>query len=698
LNTTEIVDCYGITYPTQTTTWLNLLEAQNITKFIFRLNSYGEWDDSPPTMTGINKAKQMITAANARGIWVAIDLHTWYTTWQNNWQDSVSGYAANRQKYIDYVEATIDAFSGYDVSDWMLMNEPVTKLPPPSGAYIPASTSENNFILDVVAAAQASTVKPVSVRFAGGYNPETGYFSNAIDTATDFLCRNTYWDARNPSQTVYGSSESSLLAAIATAHGAGKELWITESGYHKPTGTSWTTARLESQRSFAEAMISWSGEHEVDLYSLWVSCPTAATDQATDYNLFTAGSWTPHSAWYELVNPGAPSPPPTPPNVVVLNQPNSLETLDSLTVKFNYTATFYGCAISNSSLWANKTGTWQRLAWNSSVITNATMHTISYAFSVEATYIWNVQVFNSTDAHWATANRTFTIDLAPPPDDPPAYGATSVSTTVAGASALFECVWDDDVSLSYGILSTDESGSWANRTKVPLLAPHSTLSDSFTLPASVGVVVHYRFYANDTANQWNVTSIRSLTTTSVQTTLPSFTASREGAIVYGSICQFQSVTSAVGAQSDMNKTLYLIVDEGQINGTCGIAIYRDRGIIQYAATHNVNLTINHDSYWGYDLIVSGATCQKASEYVYTVSVTAGSIVTIQWHWRLESFIDNYMLLAMGIAGIVLMVSSPSWLALKIRKDGLDEETIERLAYAFLLFLIGFGLVIVWLWR
>jgi len=61
-----------------------------------------------------------------------------------------------------------------------------------------------------------------------------------------------------------------------------------------------------------------------------------------------------------------------------------------------------------------------------------------------------------------------------------------------------------------------------------------------------------------------------------------------------------------------------------------------------------------------------------------------------------SWIDNTTF-ALGVSGLILMVASPTWCALTIRKKGLDPDSIERCAYGLLIFCCGFGLLIMWLW-
>ena len=99
------------------------------------------------------------------------------------------------------------------VKTFMVMNEPPATR---------ATTANNDFILRVIAAAHALTDKPISVRFMAGSSPSTGHYSPEIDAACDFLARNTYWDPRNPTVSVYGTTEAKLLNAVNAAHSQGK--------------------------------------------------------------------------------------------------------------------------------------------------------------------------------------------------------------------------------------------------------------------------------------------------------------------------------------------------------------------------------------------------------------------------------------------------------------------------------------------
>jgi cell division septation protein DedD len=274
---TELINYYSMSTP-QIQSFITTLSNQGITTLTLRINSYNEWSSN--SNTAIAKIKAIIPVANAQGISVNVDLHTWYTTWDNSFRDSASNAASNRNTYINYVKTTVSAFNGVNVNAFMVLNEPQART---------ASSAENNFILDVLSAAHSVTSKPVSVRFMAGYSPSTGHYSAAIDQASDFLCRNSYWDPRNPSTTVYGCTEAKLLTAISTAHNQNKQLWITEFGK--------SNSDLADQQAYVKAFVAYAKTKGMDQIFCWVSQPSSSGET---YNIFNG--YTPNPAFYELVN------------------------------------------------------------------------------------------------------------------------------------------------------------------------------------------------------------------------------------------------------------------------------------------------------------------------------------------------------------------------------------------------------------
>ena len=96
---------------------------------------------------------------------------------------------------------------------------------------------------------------------------------------------------------------------------------------------------------------------------------------------------------------------------------------------------------------------------------------------------------------------------------PPSSFDLGHNNTVAGESTLFSCRWWDSVGLSGYVFGTNNSGVWVNSTWVSFGGSvWSNVSE--TLTASVGVVVQYRFYANDTSDNWNQTVLGSFVVTS----------------------------------------------------------------------------------------------------------------------------------------------------------------------------------------
>jgi hypothetical protein len=81
----------------------------------------------------------------------------------------------------------------------------------------------------------------------------------------------------------------------------------------------------------------------------------------------------------------------------------------------------------------------------------------------------------------------------------------------------------------------------------------------------------------------------------------------------------------------------------------------------------------------------------------TIIVESGNSVIITWNYPLYSYLD-YTTLFMGIGGVIMIIFSPMWMIHKIKEKGfLETETIERFGYCLIIFLIGFGLMITWLW-
>jgi len=150
-------------------------------------------------------------------------------------------------------------------------------------------------------------------------------------------------------------------------------------------------------------------------------------------------------------------------------------------------------------------------------------------------------------------------------------------------------------------------------------------------------------------------------------------------------------------QSDA--TLEIEVLSGFLNGSSGsLTLWNDRGRLMFSASDDSTIEVTSpNAEGGFDLTINGASTTKTDRFTWNAVIKSGNTVTISWGWRIESWIDKYTMLALGFGGIILMVASPTWVALEIRKKGLDADSIQRGAYGMLLFCVGFGLLIMWLW-
>lgn len=148
-----------------------------------------------------------------------------------------------------------------------------------------------------------------------------------------------------------------------------------------------------------------------------------------------------------------------------------------------------------------------------------------------------------------------------------------------------------------------------------------------------------------------------------------------------------------------NYALFFDVKNGLWNGSSGvITVYADRGRFSFYAENDSVIEVSSpDAPSGIDFGVSGASSSQTDKFVWLVTVTSGNIVTFTWNWRIVSWLNLYFMFGVGMTGIILMVFAPTWVAFGLRKKAFDPDKIERIGIALLIFCIGFGLFISWLW-
>jgi hypothetical protein len=113
--------------------------------------------------------------------------------------------------------------------------------------------------------------------------------------------------------------------------------------------------------------------------------------------------------------------------------------------------------------------------------------------------------------------------------DAPTASNMAVSSTVAGVDATFSALWTDIQSLSEGgfVFSTNNTGQWVNSSWTPFSSNPDWENYDLTLNDTVGAVVGFREYANNSVNLWGDSGIYAITTTA-SARLPTPTSSLTG--------------------------------------------------------------------------------------------------------------------------------------------------------------------------
>jgi len=158
---------------------------------------------------------------------------------------------------------------------------------------------------------------------------------------------------------------------------------------------------------------------------------------------------------------------------------------------------------------------------------------------------------------------------------------------------------------------------------------------------------------------------------------------------------YLSSNKAIDFQGDYTLTVH--VENGTLNGTNGgFSLYSAHGSLSFYSLSPAYLHVYSPNQPDVEIVYQGSQSYETNSSFY-LSVSPNGTFSLAWKIGLESYVDKYTVLCMGLGGIFLMVFSPTWFAWKVRKSGADVETVERFGYCMLLFVIGFGLFITWLY-
>jgi hypothetical protein len=281
----------------------------------------------------------------------------------------------------------------------------------------------------------------------------------------------------------------------------------------------------------------------------------------------------------------------------------------------------YIFSTNNTGAWANDT--WSAFNANPKVV-NVTK-TLNSTVGNIVSYKW---FGNDTSNNWNSTsqqNITLTDGFAP------TFSSYSSSTTAAGASCNLNVTVSDNNALSRYIYSTNNTGAWVNGSATVFSTNPQSIGSTVTLNGTVGVVVQWKVYANDTANLWGTSATQSLTISDAS--VPAFSSIVGNTTHVGSAvsyaCSITDDVSVSGYKASWNNSGSW-VNSTWTSGGSGILTGTLNSTVGYVVS--VRFYANDSSNnWAASII----TNFTLSTYAYTVSFassdsspTVGNSVTI----------------------------------------------------------------------
>jgi hypothetical protein len=98
-------------------------------------------------------------------------------------------------------------------------------------------------------------------------------------------------------------------------------------------------------------------------------------------------------------------------------------------------------------------------------------------------------------------------------DANPIVTPLGVSSTNANSYAIFSANFSSNIGLSNYIFSTDINGVWINDTAITFIANPQVVTVTKMLPLTSGTMIQWKWYCNDSSNNWATSDIQDLTVT-----------------------------------------------------------------------------------------------------------------------------------------------------------------------------------------
>jgi len=124
-----------------------------------------------------------------------------------------------------------------------------------------------------------------------------------------------------------------------------------------------------------------------------------------------------------------------------------------------------------------------------------------------------------------------------PPNSLPYASNISYNSTLANNPTEFSCQWHDTEGLSGHIFSTNNTGTWVNETWASLTGISDWANITKTLNETGGNKVQFKWYCNDTDNEWSTSATQTLTVEATLNT-PYYTNPATSTIFAGKECAF----------------------------------------------------------------------------------------------------------------------------------------------------------------
>jgi hypothetical protein len=282
-----------------------------------------------------------------------------------------------------------------------------------------------------------------------------------------------------------------------------------------------------------------------------------------------------------------------------------------------------------------------------------------------------VETFGSTYNYWVTYACLVVTYVS---NTPPQYSNIAYSTNEWGKQCTFSSYWTDNSGLSGFTFATNNTGSWVNDTFASLSGTQAWANVTKTLNSTLGMVVGFQWFANDTDNAWNQTSIYTLTISDLYAPTYVDTHANE----YGS----GKLVFTVSWSDDYALNQYRF--GWNASGGWFWHAWQSFGGSPQTAT----VTVEKYAPKG----VENVTWKmQASDLQGNIGETPPQNLSLTVAYDIP--LGSYMLLGMGLLGFGMFMFSPLYAIKKIK----DHEVFEGLTWGFLMFIIGVALIIAWLW-